>query len=127
MKKSLLTLLLAGISCFVFSCGNETQQPANDSSQVTTNDAGANQAAGSPPPVAAADGKTVFEGKCTVCHGSDGKKGLMGAADLTGSTISHEAIISLVKNGKGAMTAFGGQLNEAEIDAVAKYVEAMRK
>lgn len=126
MKKSLFTLLLAGISCFLFSCGNEKEQPANNSEQVTTNDAGTNKAAGSQAS-AAADGKSIFEGKCTVCHGSDGKKGMMGAADLTGSTISHEAIISLVKNGKGAMTAFDGQLNEAEIDAVAKYVEAMRK
>lgn len=73
------------------------------------------------------DGKTVFESNCITCHGADGKLGLMDSPDLTQSTLDIPARVEIIKNGKGAMTPFGGTLTEEEIQAVATYLETLKK
>lgn len=91
-------------------------------------------AAGSllPAPVMAADlalGKQVFEGNCAACHAGGGNSvipdhTLQKAAIeqfLTGG-LTLEAITYQVENGKGAMPAWEGTLDDDEIQAVSAYV-----
>ncbi|MEO5571466.1 MAG: SirB2 family protein [Bacteroidia bacterium] len=71
-------------------------------------------------------GKTIFESKCTGCHGTDGKTGLSGAKDLTQSLKSSEQKVEIISNGKNAMMAYKNQLSEDQIKAVAGYVETLK-
>ncbi len=71
----------------------------------------------------AVNGKAIFEEKCTLCHGSDGKLGLNGAKDLTVSQLNHTDILTLIASGKNAMPAFNTSLSSEQIEAVAAYVE----
>lgn len=68
----------------------------------------------------------LFEKKCAVCHGKDGKPTpmgeKMGAKSLVGLTDA-KAIATTIENGKPPkMAAFKGKLTDAQIQAVAKYV-----
>jgi mono/diheme cytochrome c family protein len=74
-----------------------------------------------------ADGKTIFESSCITCHGADGQLGLMGSPNLTTSEKSIQERIEIITHGKGVMQAFGGQLTEEEIQAVATYTETLKK
>jgi mono/diheme cytochrome c family protein len=57
----------------------------------------------------------------------DGKLGLSGAKDLSESTLDSSVVKSIIADGKGAMMLFKGTLNNAEIDAVSKFVVTLRK
>jgi mono/diheme cytochrome c family protein len=72
-------------------------------------------------------GETVFSNNCITCHGTDGKLGLMGAADLTTSKMDENSIIGIIKQGKGAMTGFEAILSQEQINAVTIYVETLKK
>lgn len=73
------------------------------------------------------NGRELFNASCVSCHGTDGKLGLVGATDLSVSTLDVSAKIEIIKNGKGAMTPFGGTLTEEQIKAVAEYSESLKK
>jgi mono/diheme cytochrome c family protein len=73
------------------------------------------------------NGEQIYKAACVTCHGPDGKLGLVGAKDLTLSPLSHAEKADLITNGKGNMTPFKGQLSEQEIEAVATYVDSMKK
>lgn len=73
--------------------------------------------------IVAVEGKKIFEEKCTLCHGNDGKLGLNGAKDLTVTQLSHTDILSLIANGKNSMPAFNASLSQEQTEAVAAYVE----
>lgn len=70
-------------------------------------------------------GKAIYEANCMVCHGEDGKKGAMGATDLTTSTMSEDEIKSIIRNGKGAMPAVS--LSDEHLEAVTEYVKILKK
>ncbi len=74
----------------------------------------------------AEDAAALFQKRCAVCHGKDGKgspAGLkMGAKDLTATKVSEADAETVITNGKGKMTAFKGKLSEPEIKSLAKYV-----
>lgn len=72
-------------------------------------------------------GKEIFETKCALCHGKDGKLGLSGAKDLTVSTSTPEERLEIIRNGKNAMMAYKTILSEEHITAVAAYVEGLRQ
>lgn len=68
----------------------------------------------------------LFEKKCAVCHGKDGKPTpmgqKMGAKDLTGLK-DEKLIATTIENGKPPkMAAFKGKMTDAQIQGVAKYV-----
>ncbi|HKR06818.1 MAG TPA: cytochrome c, partial [Bacteroidia bacterium] len=71
-------------------------------------------------------GKTIFESKCTGCHGVDGKLGLSGSKDLTQSETTPGEKIKIITDGKNAMMAYKNLLSQEQIEAVAGYVEQLR-
>ena len=82
--------------------------------------------------LAAADGDAVFKGRCTGCHGADGKgKAAIGTPDFTSaktlSGLSDSDIVDTITNGrKGTiMPAWKGKLSDEEIAAVAAYLRSL--
>jgi len=67
------------------------------------------------------DGKKMFKQNCVICHGIDGKLGLNNSKDLTKSALTMEERKSIIKNGKGAMNAFGAIMSAEDIQAVTEY------
>jgi mono/diheme cytochrome c family protein len=74
-----------------------------------------------------ANGEQIYKAACTVCHGVDGKLGINDAKDLTASSLSHADKVKIITEGKGLMTPFKGQLSDSEIEAVATYVDGLKK
>ncbi len=75
--------------------------------------------------IAAVSGAAVFQKRCVLCHGANGRLGMNGAKVLPESTMSVEERIQVVTHGKGIMPAFGEQISRAEIEAVAKYTTTL--
>jgi mono/diheme cytochrome c family protein len=71
-------------------------------------------------------GKTIYESKCTACHGADGKQGLSGAKDLTTSAKTLDGKVEIISNGKNAMMPYKNQLSAEQIKSVAEYVDGLR-
>jgi mono/diheme cytochrome c family protein len=72
----------------------------------------------------APDGAAVFaEAGCNSCHtlSAAGASGTIGP-NLDELRPTEEQVVAVVTNGSGAMPAFAGQLDTAEIEAVAAYV-----
>jgi cytochrome c6 len=82
------------------------------------------------PAARAEDGKAVFDSKCAMCHGPDGKGKTkvgekLGAKDLTGIKESEASIAKTIEDGKPPkMSGYKGKLSPEQIQAVAKYVKA---
>lgn len=74
--------------------------------------------------IAAVNGKEIFEDKCTLCHGSDGKLGMNGAKDLSVTQMNHAGIVEMVTNGKNNMAPYKDVLSPEQINAVASYIES---
>ena len=73
----------------------------------------------------AADARAVFTDRCGACHTLSvaGTSGVSGPS-LDGVGLDAAAIEAIVREGRGGMPAFGGNLSEAEISAVADFVAA---
>lgn len=71
--------------------------------------------------------QTIYENNCTSCHGEDGKLCVLGAKDLSVSTLNKEQMMEIIANGKSTMTPFGSVLSKEEISQVADYVETLKK
>lgn len=76
--------------------------------------------------VAIANGKNIYTVYCIQCHGEDGKLGLYNSGDLTQSTLPMEEAINQITNGKGAMRAFGNELNEEQIRQVTMFIQTLK-
>lgn len=72
-------------------------------------------------------GEIIYSNNCVSCHGTDGKLALMGAPDLSTSQMDETSIIRIIKQGKGVMTGYEAILNQEQINAVAIYVETLKK
>lgn len=74
-----------------------------------------------------ADGAKIFSANCAACH-MGGRNVVAAAKTLKKNALdkysmnSLEAIVHQVQNGKNAMPAFKGRLNDQQIEAVAGYV-----
>jgi mono/diheme cytochrome c family protein len=70
-----------------------------------------------------ADGESVFTERCGSCHTltAAGTSGQVGP-DLDGTSLDPGEIEKIVRDGRGGMPAFGGELSDGEIAAVAKFV-----
>ncbi len=112
MKKIIFLSCAASVLAIaIFSCGDGTKASAN--------------APGEQPD--AIDDAELYTDKCAICHGDDGKAGVMGASDLSVSTLDPAAAVNVVKNGRKGMRAFGGELSNAEIEEVVKYAGTLKK
>jgi mono/diheme cytochrome c family protein len=71
----------------------------------------------------AADGKAVFSDNCGSCHtlSAAGTSGTTGP-NLDDVALDASAIESIVRDGRGGMPSFGGNLSDDEIAAVAAFV-----
>lgn len=76
---------------------------------------------------AAPDVSALYDMKCGICHGRDGKLMVGGASDLTQSSLSLDERIQLITNGKKTMPPQKDVLSKEQIAALAKYVEKFRK
>ncbi len=70
--------------------------------------------------VASTDGKALYEMKCLMCHGADGKLGLAGAKDISTTTMDAAAIKEIILNGRNTMQPVVATDNEAA--SIADYV-----
>jgi mono/diheme cytochrome c family protein len=74
--------------------------------------------------IAALNGKEIFEEKCTLCHGGNGKLGVNGAKDLSVTALDHKGITDIISNGKNTMASYKDVLTKEQIEAVASYIES---
>jgi sulfite dehydrogenase len=77
-------------------------------------------------PAAAPDaeaGKEVFTSNCGTCHtlSDAGTSGIAGP-QLDDAALDAETVAATVRDGRGGMPAFGDQLADEDIEAVAAYV-----
>ena len=72
------------------------------------------------------DGATVYTQTCLMCHGPLGDKGLAGAKNLIISTMSDSSTPAIVRDGKGAMMAYGTMLSEVELENIVVYIKTLR-
>ncbi|MBA3383671.1 MAG: cytochrome c [Actinobacteria bacterium] len=96
--------------------GTTESEPAT--TEVATTESTATESEG-------ADGAAVFaEAGCGGCHtfAAADSSGTVGPP-LDGIDLSKDEIEQQVRNGGGGMPAFGDRLSDAEIEAVADYVE----
>jgi cytochrome c6 len=74
----------------------------------------------------AEEAAALFQAKCKLCHGADGKGTsvgkTMGAPDLTAVKVSATDASKVIENGKGKMTGFKGKLSDADIKALGAFV-----
>ncbi len=83
-------------------------------------------------PALAADGKALYESKCSMCHGKDGvaKPMAKGSANLNDAAFQgandSAAIAKVTAEGKNKMPAYKGKLSDEEIQAVAEYVKTLK-
>jgi mono/diheme cytochrome c family protein len=86
------------------------------------------QAAAAPAPAAAGNaekGKALFENSsCGACHvlSAAGASGEIGPSLDKNALLTHDLLVSRMKNGQGAMPAYAGQLSDADIEDVTAYV-----
>jgi mono/diheme cytochrome c family protein len=72
------------------------------------------------------DVEKLFAGTCGWCHSGGGRVAGKGPK-LMDTTLTDAEIIQRIKVGKtGAMPAFGSAFNEAELQAIVKYIRALR-
>lgn len=75
----------------------------------------------------AVNGSKIFSANCAACH-AGGRNVVAAAKTLKKEALekysmnSQEAIVHQVQNGKNAMPAFKGRLNDKQIEDVATYV-----
>lgn len=85
---------------------------------------GGSQATASVDPALMEKGKSIYEANCAACHGADGQgmppvmPALAGNANLKDA----QMILSVVKNGRGAMPPVGAAFSEEDLKAVATYI-----
>ena len=83
------------------------------------------------------NGKTIFDAKCVMCHGADGKgKAAMAkmfkieisalnlASEKT-AAMKDDELLKAIKSGKGKMPAYAQKLKPEELKAVLEYVRGL--
>jgi cytochrome c6 len=73
--------------------------------------------------IVAINGKEIYNEKCTLCHGDNGKLGMAGAKDLSVTQLPHAGIVEIISKGKNTMASYKGVLSPEQIEAVASYIE----
>lgn len=72
-----------------------------------------------------ADGYALYEANCALCHGTNGDKGVAGAANLKVTTMDAAQLKDVILKGKGSMPAI--QVGEEDAQSIADYVQTKIK
>ena len=73
-------------------------------------------------------GLVVFHGKCTRCHGADGRgKAIFNTPSMLTSKLTAAEMEQVITNGRAKMPAFKAQLAPDEIKAVAEFIKTQLK
>lgn len=87
--------------------------------------AGASAPAATQQAAASGDGAAVYtKNNCAACHGAKGE-GAVGPNLQKVEAKGDELIRTTILNGKGAMPAFKGQIEGAQLDALVAYVKSL--
>lgn len=79
-------------------------------------------------------GKTIFDGKCAICHSADttdkkigpGLKGLYARGTMAdGTKVTDDSVTERIVNGKVPMPPFKDTLSPAEIKQVVEYLKTL--
>ncbi len=73
-----------------------------------------------------ADGKTLFQKRCKMCHGRDGTRGFLGAANLQLSKLDEQALVNVITNGRKIMPSWRTTFTPEQIAKIATYVKTLR-
>ena len=68
----------------------------------------------------------LYQQKCSLCHGADGKLMASGAPDLTASRMDYADRERIIRYGKGLMPPQGNVLTSEEIAGVARFLDTFR-
>jgi mono/diheme cytochrome c family protein len=78
--------------------------------------------------LAGESGLVVFHGKCTRCHGADGRgKAIFSTPSMLTSKLSAADMELVIANGRAKMPAFKAQLSPDEVKAVATFIKTELK
>jgi len=73
-------------------------------------------------------GLVVFHGKCTRCHGADGRgKAIFSTPSMVTSKLTAAEMEQVIANGRAKMPSFKAQLGADEIKAVAAFIKTELK
>ncbi len=83
------------------------------------------------PSATAPDGSRLFTTYCADCHGPQGTNDRRGAVPQmrlsAAKSLSEQAFVRIIANGRGAMPALKSRLSTAEIEAVARYARSLAR
>jgi mono/diheme cytochrome c family protein len=142
-----LLVIAATTHALLVGCGGKSQENSTSTNTDTTSSTGT---APTPNTAATADtaaeaamdpvalGNKVYQERCALCHGPEGKGDGPAAAGLNPKPRNHtdgkymntrtdDQLLEVIRHGKGGMPAWGGILTETEIHAVLKHVRSLAK
>ena len=133
------SLLAFALALSVGSCGGNAGDDASTSAQGTppANPPASTPSAGDSASATAIDGAAIFASRCALCHGPSGHGDGTAAKALNPkprnfrdaaymSSRTDEQLLEVIRNGKGAMPAWGksGTLTEAQMREVLRHVRS---
>ena len=128
MKSNFLVVFISWIVLLTLaSCGGEKSSSTSSAEPTKAKVETPVAAAAETPAQDNKKGRLIFKQYCVICHGADGKLGVSNAKDLSVSVLSLEERIEQITNGKGLMTPYKDILSADQIEAVALYLEELRK
>ena len=75
------------------------------------------------------NGKAPYERLCMACHGERGESKLIGVPNFSRGEVvissTDPMLMSVIKNGKGVMPGFHGQIKDTEILDIISYLRTM--
>jgi mono/diheme cytochrome c family protein len=73
-------------------------------------------------------GLVIFHGKCTRCHGADGRgKAIFNTPSMLTSKLTAAEMEQVITNGRAKMPSFKAQLSAEDVKAVAAFIKAELK
>jgi cytochrome c6 len=87
------------------------------------------------PAIAQSAGADTYKAKCAMCHGPDGTAATPVAKAMKIASFKDPAMvkapdaqfIASIKDGKGKMKGYSGQLSDAQIKEVVSYIRTLQK
>lgn len=124
LRRLALFASLAVVAVAVSACGGSGQGSSSSETEPATSTPATTVATGGGT-ISLAAGKKVFLANCGACHtlAAAGTGGQVGP-DLDDLKPDMATVAKQVENGGGGMPAFGSQLSDAQIQAVANYVSS---